>query len=196
MTEPLLTIPDGGWTVDDLDAFPESHHRYELTDGALTVSPSPSSLHQAVAMRLGFRLEEIAPEPLAVTQGVEIRFGRQLTRIPDVLVLRSDHPGRHWFSPAEILVAIEIESPGSHVEDRATKPMLYAHYGIPHYWRIELEPPLVSVYDLGDGDVYQMLGTVPRLSVSEPFAIDIAIADLLPRWAGRGKGPTVPKQGL
>lgn len=196
MSEPLLTIPSGGWTVDDLDAYPESHHRYELTDGALTVSPSPSSLHQAVAMHLGVRLDDIAPEPLAVTQGVEIRFGRQLTRIPDVLVVRSDQPGRHWFAPSEVLVAVEIESPGSHLEDRATKPTLYAHYGIPHYWRVEVDPPLVSMYSLGHGDCYQMISAGPRLSVSEPFAVDIAITDLLPRWAGRGKGPTVPEQGL
>jgi Uma2 family endonuclease len=195
MTEPVLTVPDGGWTVDDLDAFPESHYRYELTDGALTVSPSPSSLHQFLAGRLLMHLHEIAPEPLAVTQGVEIRFGRQLTRIPDVLVIRSNHPGKHWFTPAEVVVAIEIESPGSHLEDRATKPALYAHYGIPHYWRIEIEPPMVSTYEL-DGNVYQMIGTTRRLSVSEPFAVDIAIAELLPRWAGRGKGPTVPQQGL
>lgn len=94
---------------------------------------------------------------------MEIRFGRQLTRIPDVLVLRSDQPGRHWFSPSEVLVAVEIESPGSHLGDRATKPALYAHYGIPHYWRIELEPPLVSVYSVGQGNCYQMTGTSPRL---------------------------------
>jgi hypothetical protein len=49
MTDPLLVIPSGGWAVEDLDALPESHYRYELTDGALTVSPSPSSLHQAAA---------------------------------------------------------------------------------------------------------------------------------------------------
>jgi len=196
MTEPVLTIPDGGWTVDDLDTFPESHYRYELTDGALTVSPSPSGLHQAVAMRLGVRLEVAAPEPLAVTQGVEIRFGRQLTRFPDVLVLRSDQPGRHWYAPSEVLVAVEIESSGSHLEDRATKPALYAKYGIPHYWRIELRPPLVSVYGVGQGDCYELIGAGPRLSVSEPFDCDVAIAELLPRWTGRGEGPTVPEQGL
>jgi hypothetical protein len=49
VTDALLVIPSGGWTVDDLDALPESHYRYELTDGALTVSPSRSSLHQSVA---------------------------------------------------------------------------------------------------------------------------------------------------
>jgi Uma2 family endonuclease len=196
MTEPVLMIPSGGWSVDDLDAFPESHHRYELTDGALTVSPSPSSLHQAVAMRLGVRLEAVTPEPLAVTQAVEIRFERQLTRIPDVLVVRSNQPGRHWFAPSEVLVAIEIESAGSHLEDRATKPALYARYGIPHYWRIELEPPLISTYSIGHSGSYHLIGTSPRLSVSEPFAIDIAVAELLPGWAGRGEGPTVPEQGL
>jgi len=196
MTDPLLVIPSGGWTVEDLDALPESHYRYELTDGALTVSPSPSSLHQAVAARLLVRLEAVAPEPLAVTQAVEIRFGRQLTRIPDVLVVRSDQPGRHWFAPSEVLVAVEIESPGSHLEDRTTKPALYARYGIPHYWRIELEPPLVSMYRSGHGDSYQMTGPGPRLTISELVTLDIAVADLLPRWAGRGEGPTVPEQGL
>jgi Uma2 family endonuclease len=196
MTNALPVIPSGGWTVEDLDALPESHHRYELTDGALTVSPSPSSLHQAVAARLLVRLEDAAPEPLVVTQAVEIRFGRQLTRIPDVLVVCSDQPGRHWFAPSEVVVAIEIESPGSHLEDRATKPALYARYGIPHYWRIELEPPLVSVYGIGHGGCYQMTGAGPRLSVSEPFALDIAIADVLPHWAGRGEGSLVPEQGF
>jgi Uma2 family endonuclease len=196
MTDALLVIPSGGWTVEDLDALPESHHRYELTDGALTVSPSRSSLHQSVAARLGVRLEAAAPEPLAVTQAVEIRFGRQLTRIPDVLVVRSDQPVRHWFAPSEVLVAVEIESPGSHLEDRATKPALYAHFGIPHYWRIELEPPLVSMYGSGHGNAYQMTGAGPRLTVSEPFTLDVAVVDLLPRWAGRGEGPTVPEQGL
>lgn len=195
MADTLLTVPPGGWTVDDLDALPESHHRHELTDGALTVSPSPSSLHQTVAMRLGVRLEAVAPEPLAVTQAVEIRFGRQLTRIPDLLVVRSDQPGRHWFAPSEVLVAVEIESPGSHLEDRATKPALYARYGIPHYWRVELDPPLVTNYAIGHGDCYRVTGTGPRLVVTEPFAVDLAVADVLPQWAGRGEGPSVPHQG-
>lgn len=183
MAEPLLTVPPGGWTVDDIEALPESHHRYELTDGALVVSPSPSSLHQIVAARLLVALESAAPEPYVVTQAVEIRFGRQLTRIPDVLVVRSEEPGRSWFAAAEVIVAVEIESPGSHIEDRATKPALYAQYGIPHYWRVELDPPLVTAYRIGQGDRYRSSGTSERLTVTEPFDVDVALADLLPWWA-------------
>ncbi|MBA2324223.1 MAG: Uma2 family endonuclease [Pseudonocardiales bacterium] len=184
MTEAnVMAPPPDGWTVDDLDAMPVSNHRYELTDGALTVSPSPSSLHQVFAAHLFTALEARAPEPFVVTQAVEIRFARQLTRIPDLLVIRSDQPGRHWFAPSEVLVAIEIESPGSHIEDRATKPALYARYGIPHYWRFELDAVKVSVYGIGNGDRYQLSAEGSRLTVGEPFTVDLELRDLLPRWA-------------
>lgn len=80
MTEAhTITMPPGGWTVDDLDSWPETHVRYELTDRALTVSPSPSSLHQAVAIRLGARLDELAPPTQPVTQAVEIGSPRSHT---------------------------------------------------------------------------------------------------------------------
>ena len=185
MTEAhAIAMPAGGWTVDDLDSWPETHVRYELTDGALSVSPSPSSLHQAVALLLGSLLLRSAPAEMAVTQAVEVRFSRQLTRIPDVLVMRSDEPRRHWFAPSEVLLAVEIESPGSHTEDRITKPAIYARHGIPYYWRIELDPLAVRIHRLGHGDTYvEVAGDTERLTVSEPFALDIALTDLLPRWA-------------
>jgi Uma2 family endonuclease len=179
-----IAVPPGGWTVEQLDTWPESHVRYELTDGALTASPSPSSLHQAVSILLGTRLDALAPDDLAVTQAVEIRFGRQLTRIPDLLVVRSGQPGRHWFAPAEVLLAVEIESPGSHAEDRVMKPDLYARHGIPHLWRVELEPIRVRMYRLGSGEAYREAGSGDeRLIVAEPFPVDVALVDLLPRWA-------------
>ncbi|MBA2417253.1 MAG: Uma2 family endonuclease [Geodermatophilaceae bacterium] len=110
MTEVLLAAkPIGGWTTEDLDRMPVSNIRYELTDGALTVSPSTSNLHQSLVVRLATRLEALAPSDIAVAVAVEIRFARQLTRIPDLMLVRSDEPGRHWFAPAEVIVAVEIE---------------------------------------------------------------------------------------
>ncbi len=184
----VFIAPPGGWTVDDLDRWPESNVRYELTDGALTVSPSPTSLHQALAAKLCVRLENDAPPPLAATQAVEIRFARKTTRIPDVLVVESEEPERHWFAGPEVLLAVEIESPGSHVDDRITKPGLYARYGVPHFWRIELDPIAVHVYQL-DGEGYVEIATAgagDKLLLAEPFPIDLAVAELIPRWARRG----------
>jgi Uma2 family endonuclease len=184
VTEVLVEdAPPGGWTVDHLDALPESHRRYELTDGALSVSPSPSSLHQSVAARLYTMLESLAPEPYVVTQAVEIRFARQLTRIPDILVVRSDEPARHWFAPAEVILAAEIESPGSHIEDRATKPALYAQYGIPYFWRLELDPARINAYQIGAGGSYRIVAEGERLAVGEPFEVDLPVREMLPRWA-------------
>jgi Uma2 family endonuclease len=184
VSEPLVAVPPGGWTVDDLDELPVGNYRYELTDGALSVSPSPSNLHQMLAARLAAAVEALAPEPFAVALAVEVRFGRQLTRIPDLMVVRSDTPGRHWFAPAEVAVAIEVESPGNHVEDRTTKPALYAQFGIPHYWRLEPEPLRVTTYHRGPGDAYVVAAASgERLSVAEPFPVELDLASLLPRWA-------------
>ncbi|WP_322760512.1 Uma2 family endonuclease [Frankia sp. Cr2] len=183
MSEPLIAIPPDGWTTDYLDELPVSSHRYELTDGSLSVSPSASNLHQALSARLFAALDALATEPFALAMAVDIRFGRQLTRIPDLMVVRSDEPGRHWFAPAEVVIAIEIESPGNHVEDRTTRPALYAQFGIPYYWRIEPSPPRVTTYRRGRGDAYTVSGSGERLTVTEPFPVDLDLTALLPHWA-------------
>jgi len=186
VSEALLdAMPPGGWTTNDLDRMPVSNTRYELTDGALTATPSPSNLHQMLLIKLGARMDAEVPEPYTVTGDVEIRFARQLTRIPDLMVVQTQQPGRHWFAPAEVLVAVEIESPGNHIEDRTTKPAIYARFGIPQYWRIEPEPLRVTTYRLGEGDAYPRDRNRDRLTVTEPFELDVPLADLLPRWARR-----------
>lgn len=179
-----LERPAGGWTVEDLDRWPESQVRYELTDGALTVSPSPSNLHQNISGLLFAHLTSRCPADLAVAQAVEIRFGPRLTRIPDLAVVRSDKPGGHWFAPSEVRLAVEIESPGSHVEDRVVKPALYASHGIPAFWRIELGPIRARRYGPDGAGGYRELDCpVDRLVADEPFAVDVALRDLLPGWA-------------
>lgn len=184
MALPLIDVPPGGWTTDDLDALPETHHRYELTDGVLSVSPSPSSPHQIVAALLTGRLLETAPEGLAATQAVDIRFHRSLTRIPDVLVVQRAAARRHWFAPHEVLVAIELESAGSHVDDRTTKPAIYAEHRIPHYWRFEFDPFTVVTHEIGTTGRYEQTGrSTERLVTDTPWEIDIPLAELLPRWA-------------
>jgi hypothetical protein len=69
MSEPLIAIPLGGWTTDDLDDLPVSNYRYELTDGALSVAPPPSNLHRALSVRLFAALEDVTPEPFAGGDG-------------------------------------------------------------------------------------------------------------------------------
>ncbi|MGH3939842.1 MAG: hypothetical protein ACRDTG_14675 [Pseudonocardiaceae bacterium] len=62
-------------------------------------------------------------------------------------------------------------------------------------WRVELDPPMVTTYEIGHADRYRVIGTSDHLKVTEPFDVDLPLADLLPRWAGRGDGPRIPNQG-
>jgi len=159
--------------------------RVELTDGTLSISPIPTGLDQHLAGALALRLDEAAPPGIGATRGTEIRLAASLTRIPDVAALRTPPPGRRWFTAASVVLAVEIESPGHHVEERITRPVLYARYGIPHYWRIEKsdDNELTAVISrLEDGRMVEVQrGAV--IDVTEPFPFAVDLADLVDRKA-------------
>ncbi|MFG1928139.1 Uma2 family endonuclease [Cryptosporangium sp. NPDC048952] len=182
----MPVMPEGGFTLDDLDALPEGQVRAELTDGALTISPAPTRLHQYIAGSLCLRLSEAATGMMSATWGTEIRLAASLTRIPDVLVLRSREPDRRWFSPSNVLLAVEVESPGHHVEERITRPALYAEFGIEHYWRIETDDDqfVAVVHALRDGR-YAEVSRGCRIEVAEPFTFRVDLEELRPQWARR-----------
>jgi hypothetical protein len=46
---------------------------------------------------------------------------------------------------ADVLLAVEIVSPGSRNVDLHLKPFEYADAGIPHYWLVDLDPPAPSI---------------------------------------------------
>lgn len=103
-----LHPPPGGWTTDDLDELPEDGHRYELIDGALIASPSPTFRHQKLGTRIETALEATCPDEWAVVQGVEVRISRRRSLTPDVLVVGSgpaeEEPSR--FQAQEVLLVV------------------------------------------------------------------------------------------
>ncbi|GAB1644910.1 Uma2 family endonuclease [Krasilnikovia sp. MM14-A1259] len=179
--------PADGWTTDDLEALPEDGLRRELLDGVLLVSPSPTDVHQIIAMRLGVALEQTCPRDLQVTQSVEIRISNRRSFIPDVLVATDEAATRAagHYAPHEVVLAVEIVSPTSQSMDRITKPALYAAAGIPFYWRIETKGGLMvhaSKID-PEHEVYQPIGAFSDvIEVSEPWPISIPVSTLTPRY--------------
>jgi Uma2 family endonuclease len=178
--------PSDGWTTDDLDALPDDGFRRELLDGVLLVSPSPTDIHQVIAMRLGVALEDSCPSDLHVTQGVEIRINTRRSFIPDVLVTTDEAASRagRFYTPEEVVLAVEIVSPTSQSMDRVMKPALYAKAGIPHYWLVETQGGLVvQTYRLdAEDEVYHPSGTFTDvIEIAEPWQMEIPIARLRPR---------------
>lgn len=179
------------WTWADLQEIPDDGHRYEIVDGSLHVSASPTPRHQIVAHRLTVLLAEAAPAGLEAVPAVDVDFGPSVLE-PDVLVVRSAaaFSGRATFVPADLLLTVEVVSPSSRRMDRMVKPSILAESGVPAYWRVELDgpgAPLVVVHVL-DGGGYREVVTVrtgESVVVDVPFPVEVRPAELVgPRRRG------------
>lgn len=157
---PLLLTKLGDWTLDDLAHLPDDGRRYEIVDGSLLVSPPPTNFHQGLAFRMATMLQERQPTGYRVITPGSVELGPHHFRQPDVLLVAAAAVASMRplaAAPGDVLLTIEIMSPGSITEDRITKPAVYARAGIPHYWRLEVGADghelSLCVYRLV-GDVY------------------------------------------
>lgn len=182
--EITIRMPQGGYTVADLLAMPESQYRIELTDGAITVLPAPTRSHQFMALMLATRLYEASTDDYTVNQAVDVKFGEETTRIPDVLIARAGAGVEgEIYDPDDVVVAIEVESPSSGRNDRELKPFVYAGRGLPYYWRIEVEPQPIAVVHRWEDGAYVEVSRGPRIDVTEPFPFAVDLATLVDRKA-------------
>ncbi|MEQ4305322.1 Uma2 family endonuclease [Plantactinospora sp. B6F1] len=155
-------------TLDDLTAMmaADEHHRYEISpEGVLSVMPPAGYTHAIIATRLmGWLLAAGIPAD-RVAQAVGLRIpgvtGGVGGRIPDLVVWSKPQAESVWLPVADVLLAVEIISPGSAAMDTAAKPAEYAGAGIPQYWTIDQDPgQTVTMYRL-DGTRYQAGATMP-----------------------------------
>ena len=148
-----LPTPDS-WTTDLLAALPEDGQRYELVDGALLVSPSPTARHQwivlALACELRMWLQEqpvgtvyVAPATVPVDRTTEVQ--------PDVFVVpRRGPPAGPWQDLGRPLLVLEVVSPSTARQDRETKRRLYQELGIPEYWVVDPDIRTVEIWTPAD----------------------------------------------
>ncbi|MDG4796646.1 Uma2 family endonuclease [Micromonospora sp. WMMD1082] len=105
-----------------------------------------------------------------------------------MLLCRAGLPSdRSRLRPADVVLAVEVVSPGTRRVDRFAKPGEYAAAGIPFYWRIEQDPVHLYAYRLGDrigpgGErQYELVADSAELiELTEPFEIKLPIADVTP----------------
>nr|WP_232236771.1 Uma2 family endonuclease [Micromonospora globosa] len=197
--EPIPTSP-GPWcpdpmrqqradyTLEDLLTLPDDAPRVELVDGVFQVTPSPTLGHQTISSLLWLWLRSHAPVHLRASQAVGVGLSPNTSRQPDVLLHHAGLPSdRSLLRPADVVLAVEIVSPGTRRVDRFAKPGEYAAAGIPFYWRIEQDPVHLYAYRLGDrigpgGErQYELVDDSSEvIELSEPFAIKLPIAEIRP----------------
>jgi Uma2 family endonuclease len=174
-------------SLDDWTALPEdTSHHYELVEGVLQVSPRPAIAHQRALGKLHRQLDEQLPVEFAAVLEVEVLITtRRLAtvRTPDLVVvpaaIADTEPVR--FKSNDVLLAVEVISPGSRERDEITKLYEYSEAGIPSYWLIDLEDQVsLTAYLLVDGE-YEVVGkgggTIP---LTAPAGVTVDVDALLP----------------
>jgi Uma2 family endonuclease len=180
-----LAIPGdvGGFTVEDLEAFPDDGRRYELVDGVLLVSPAPRFRHQVAAFELAKVLSAACPPELyVVTAPVDVRRGRRTSLQPDIMVFRRDAIDLDRPALDPPLLAVEVLSPSSRDIDQGLKRLTYARLGVPSYWIVDPAPPSLLAYELDTAGGYAEIarGTAREpVAFTRPFAVTIVPQALL-----------------
>ena len=188
MPVPHESIPRRLMTLDEYDALPaDNSAHYELQEGVLIVSPRAVRRHQRALIRLATEIDRQLPAGWEVVIDFEVVVRSDepvILRAPDLVVVRVGGPEKR-VEAIEVLLAIEIISPGSRNVDTHLKSFEYAESGIPHYWLVDLDPPApsITVFGLGaPGDGYHESQTATgELIVAEPFGLRIDIEALVAR---------------
>lgn len=183
-----LTRPPGRLlTVEEYAALGEDdRNRWELQEGNLVMSPSPSPRHMVAAAELYSQLRNQLPHGLRAIPDVDLDVqlaapGQPGTaRRPDLVVVRSaefdrvDQEGGLLGADATVLV-VEIVSPGSRRTDMVVKRGEYADAGIGHYWIIDVDRPvsLIACHRAGEFGYHDAGAVTGVFEATAPFTARI-----------------------
>jgi Uma2 family endonuclease len=179
--ERVTTLPRRPLTVDDLELMPDDGHRYELVDGTLIVSPSPSLRHQIVLANLMEVLLRARPQTYRVLSApLDVVLADDTSVQPDLLVVRSDLPGPKVTEPPAL--AVEILSSSSRLIDLNLKRARYEGAGVPAYWVVDPDELRIVAWELRDGTYVEVAQVVDDAlwTAERPFPVSLdprALAD-------------------
>jgi len=125
-------------------ALPDDRKRYEVIDGGLLVTPSPTGLHQRAVSRLIVLLDPYVNAcglGTVLASPADIELDREGYVQPDVFVtgLLGGREAVAWNSGAPYLLFVEVLSPSTARSDRIIKRRRFQRAGIPEYWIIDLD---------------------------------------------------------
>ena len=164
----------------------------ELVEGRLLMTPSPAPDHNRAGFRMAVELErQLPPGPeVILDMDVDLELAPAeapgTVRRPDLIVVPLEARKRvraegGTIRASEVLVVMEVLSPGSRRTDHVHKRGEYADAGIPHYWIIDTTEPvsLLACHlagEFGYADAGSVTGT---FSATEPFPVEIDLGALL-----------------
>jgi len=143
----------------DLLAAPDDGKRYELVQGDLFVTPSPSPAHQRISRRLQRQLEDFFHDRSTgevFNAPIDLILTNQDVLVPDLLVVTQPQHITKRGIEGPPLVVVEILSPSTQRQDRGTKARRYAELGVEHYWIVDPVKKRFECHRL-TGDAFRLL---------------------------------------
>jgi Uma2 family endonuclease len=184
----LAELPRDLVTLEEWDALElDEARRWELVEGGIVMTPRPRPLHQVVSKNLTRLLDERLPDSLVVLQEVEITVEARFpptVRDPDLVVVNRSVVDRNpvRVDPSDVVLVVEIVSPGSRRTDRVMKAYEYAKAGIERYWIVDLDADLDERFlaHVLREETYQRVGALvgDRVRTEEPLVLDFALDEL------------------
>jgi Uma2 family endonuclease len=175
-----MAIQSRSLTYEDLQRTrATSDEHFELIEGEIIVTPSPSLMHQIIVHRRDVLLDRAVVETglgLVIGAPFDVYLDERNVPQPDLMVVLWDHAqvlGSARMESAPSLV-VEIISPSSATKDRVTKRSLYARYGVPEYWLVDPEAKTITIFSEPRHNRYHaesvssttaVSATIPGLSV-------------------------------
>jgi len=152
----------------------------EMVDGVIVLTPRPSIRHNRIARLIAGALDDAGGTEWNADTDFDLRLQDVplINLRPDVVVYRAVAIDITPARPQNVLLVVEVVSPGSETTDRQTKMSQYAKAGIAFYWRVEQSAanvPIIYTYVLDpaasayrDSDVH-----TGRLTMTTPFEVDL-----------------------
>lgn len=169
----------------DYAAIPDDEKRYEIADGSLLVTPSPTPSHQRVSRRLLGQMADFF-EPRSIGEvfyaPVDLILSNHDVFVPDLVVVSDPSAVSARGIEGPPLLVVEILSPSTERHDRGVKSRRYAELGVRHYWIVDPERRRVECHRLA-GSVYERVaGAEGNSSLHHPDWEGLRI-ELAALWA-------------
>lgn len=187
----LADLPRDLLSVEQWDALElDATRRWELSEGTLIMSPPPTPWHQLISKRLIRLLDDHLPAGLEAVPEIAVITSASFppsARVPDIAVVPDrvfeGRPAR--VAAADVVLVVEIVSPGSRGMDHVMKLHEYAKASIENYWIVDPDAPLDDrflAYRL-DGEIYRRLAAFDgtRIRVTEPAQMEFSLDALTGR---------------
>jgi Uma2 family endonuclease len=137
------------FTVDEFHRMLEAgvfgeEERLELLEGVIVALTSQNAPHASAIQRLTKWFVKQLDDAYALMPQLPVTLGKRTEPVPDLAVVRAEDIDRKTL-PRTALLVIEVAD-SSLRKDRGVKTTIYARYGIPEYWIVNVKNSTVEVH--------------------------------------------------